>query len=335
MNNQSYNTSSSDVNFLVDYLTRARDIEYSRYSLESLRNKLYGLLQANNEARIDCQNQINDLNRANTQERGPSAVEISFSDFKYEFIGTLIIALVLGFIILSKFDSDDSGVLTAFFLFIFPVVAGIAVVLIHNAIKRNSISNNNNARINDNNSRIYSLQRQTQMLSNKDIPVKEELSRCEANLAQFNGLRAKFYSDGLLPPKYREVIPCATMLEYFENKICFSLIGPDGAISRYEWQVQIKEIVTTLNEISRKVDVVIRNQAQILSAVESIDSKIDNVIDSIRQNTAAIESMNTSVSSGLTGITENTKATALYTEAHAKLAKYVSWREGHSYQSYY
>jgi len=334
MNNQSYNTSSSDVNFLTDYLTRARDIEYSRYSLESLRNKLYGLLSSNNEARINCQNQINNLNLANTQERGPSSVEISFSDFKFDFIGTLIVTLVLGFIILSQSDSD-TGFLVVLFLFVIPIVSSVAVVLIHNAIRKNSIISDNNATISNNNSKIYSLQSQIQMLSNKDVPVKAELSRCETNLEQFNGLRAKFYADGLLPPKYREVIPCATMLEYFENKICFSLIGPDGAISRYEWQVQIKEIVSTLNEISRKVDVVIRNQAQILSAVESIDNKIDNVIDSIRQNTAAIEAMNTTVTYGFNSIAENTKATALYTEAHAKLAKYVSWREGHSYQSYY
>lgn len=87
-------------------------------------------------------------------------------------------------------------------------------------------------------------------LKNASLPQAsaEEIQRLrEQTQRQLNHL----YGKNLIPPQYRHLIAVHQLCEALETGICDELQGQYGACAAYQWDVQARQICTTVAELKR------------------------------------------------------------------------------------
>lgn len=75
------------------------------------------------------------------------------------------------------------------------------------------------------------------------------------------------YSVGIIYPKYRALIPISMFIEYFESGRCQTLKGHEGAYNIYESEVRQDTIISSLANISSKMNVLQERQYMLYSAI--------------------------------------------------------------------
>lgn len=92
----------------------------------------------------------------------------------------------------------------------------------------------------------------------------------------------KAYSTGFIYKKYQTMEACATILEYLESGRCYELEGPNGAYNKYEDEMRDGLIISTLGQISMKMDTIIENQRSLESAVRMVAKNINEMTENIK-----------------------------------------------------
>ncbi|MGN0601685.1 MAG: hypothetical protein ACI4I7_03130 [Oscillospiraceae bacterium] len=92
----------------------------------------------------------------------------------------------------------------------------------------------------------------------------------------------EIYSYNLIPEKYRGLIPTATIYGYLINGRCTIICGHGGVYDTYEKDLQHGEIISNLKDISRKMDIIIRNQQKLYELVKSIDSTLYDIKSEVK-----------------------------------------------------
>ena len=137
----------------------------------------------------------------------------------------------------------------------------------------------------------------------------------------------KIYSFDIIHPKYRSLIPICSFYEYFDTGICNSLKGHAGAYRQYEKDIQTNRIITSLDSINDKLDIIIENQNQLYNELKRIEryqkdmcNKIDYLCQTsseIAQDTAIIKYQNEIIAKN----TEVLKWVAIYDVAQRETIK--------------
>lgn len=97
------------------------------------------------------------------------------------------------------------------------------------------------------------------------------------------------YSANIIYKKYQTVEACAAIFDYLDSGRCYTLEGPHGAYNKYDDDSAKGIIISRLEEISKKMDVIISNQEktylvlqEIEKNVNGMDKNINDICDSLQ-----------------------------------------------------
>lgn len=104
------------------------------------------------------------------------------------------------------------------------------------------------------------------------------------------------YSANIIYKKYQTVEACAAIFDYLESGRCYTLEGPYGAYNKYDDDLAKGIIISRLEEISTKMDVMISNQEKTYYILQEIDKNVSGmkkniglVCDSLQQANRKLE----------------------------------------------
>lgn len=175
----------------------------------------------------------------------------------------------------------------------------LLLVAILNSIHENTNLSKKNRLIDENN-----MQRQKNFEAMKHTnesrrnELQEELDELADQYNKTLEIVDKLYDLDIIYEKYQELIPVSSFYEYIASGRCNSLTGPSGAYNLYENEARMNVIITKLDEINTKLDIIAQNQQVLADEMRKannlsfqINNKIDkltNASQSLIQNTEII-----------------------------------------------
>ena len=115
--------------------------------------------------------------------------------------------------------------------------------------------------------------------------IEREIADNAASLESAEKALETYYETNALYPKYRSLVPVATMYAYFDSGRCIDLTGHNGAYGYYEKELRYKNISEDLGEILQKTieaagdqAVIIRKIAEIKANVRGLMGNLDETI---------------------------------------------------------
>lgn len=340
--------------YITEYLRRATDLEYDRYSMGKILEKLKNSFDVNKSVIEAKEGEIAWLDtsvKEMQQSLNVNMHPVNVGDVISKTIivaiivfGILIMESILGFGILTilieivgTMLNGSMGLLFLIFLVALPLLISFLYCSAVADVKNTADRIVKQRKIEDLCSKVKEAREAARRCRVRGVLLEKEIGRCVVQYSSLNRIRREFYSGGLIPEKYQDVVPMSTMYEYFTTRICTKLDGYEGAFARFEYQVRLDQIASSVDQISRKMDTVIRHQGQILRKVEEIDHHIDDVIDKVEENGNRLSQMRQSMESmrgSLDRIEENAELTKYYSEVTARFAQYKMWKEGYTYHRY-
>lgn len=120
---------------------------------------------------------------------------------------------------------------------------------------------------------IENNRQKTLLLEDLNASEAKNLNKMRAKLQESESLLNDFYSVGLIYPKYRSLIPMASISEYFEAGRCSTL---GEAYNIFEMERKLGTIIDKLDEISSQ-------QRLVYEAVEASDKTIQNMSQAVNR----------------------------------------------------
>lgn len=335
--------------YMTEYLRRAADLEYDRYSMEKMTEKLKNAYSANKDFIDRKEGEIARLGRecGDMQKRvmlnphSMKAGDVISGALRWAGIifGIMLVENIVKFGILTPLMELCGTVGVAIFVFY------VAAPLVISYLRCKAKTDEKNTAEHAARQRDLTGLRSETAAANEAVRrarmraayLEKEMGRCTLQYYRLNMARKDFYGNGLIPEKYRDAVPMATMYDYFATRICSKLEGYEGAFARFEYQIRLDRIASTVDQISRKMDAVIRNQGQILRKVEDIDRHIDSVVAKIEENGSRmgdIQKGMQNMQGSLDRVAENAELTKYYSEVTARCAQYKMWKDGYTYNRY-
>ena len=128
--------------------------------------------------------------------------------------------------------------------------------------------------------------------------LQEELEELADQYNKTLEIVNKLYDLGIIYEKYQKIIPVSSFYEYIASGRCSSLTGSSGAYNLYENETRMNVVITKLDEINAKLDIIAQNQQVLADEMRKandlslqINHKIDaltNASQSLIQNTEII-----------------------------------------------
>lgn len=133
------------------------------------------------------------------------------------------------------------------------------------------------------------------------------------NMAELREKIEQAYSVDIIYPKYRGLVSISMFVEYFETGRCDALTGHEGAYNLYESELRQNLIISSLKNITNKMDDMKQRQYRLYSAIKDanrISGEISkHAIESAKQNKLAAD---------------NAAITALHTKSLAESTKLIA-----------
>ncbi len=111
--------------------------------------------------------------------------------------------------------------------------------------------------------------------------LEREIAENKASLESIDRALEIYYETQALYPKYRSLVPVATMHGYFDSGRCIDLTGHNGAYGYYEKELRYKNITEDLDEILQKTDEAAGDQALILTKIAEIREKVSGLMSTV------------------------------------------------------
>ncbi len=306
---------------VTEYLKRASDLEWQRYELEEIGKELEKgrmeteeRISAEDEAIMSCENKIE---LADKQLKDYKKLEYRRKVFNYKFHFDLkIFGIILAVLLVIFFGGRAAGAsflseenfstgLAVLLIVLIPVLA----VLVIQAVKYFR-SKAEHEKQEDEATLRYSeeqekLEKETIESLNNDIKdyeniIKEhknekarlekivlteyqrEIEENQASLVEAGKTMEAFYDGHALYPKYRSLIPVATMYSFFDSGRCIDLTGHDGAYGYYEKELRYKNITEDLSEILEKSEDTRGDQTAVGARAEEIKKNAERLVQSVK-----------------------------------------------------
>ena len=174
----------------------------------------------------------------------------------------------------------------------------------------------------------------------KEPILTKELEKVKEKINEYNKVLDMLYSlkiNGVwcLHPNYRGLEPVSILYGYFETGRCTQLQGHEGAYNLYEDEKLKGIIISKVDDISRKLDMLNATMYYVGMAVNEVGRKVRELsLESSRVSEEVLSlhssiressnEMRTTLSNRLSAIEENTANSAYYSEIGAKAASYTA-----------
>lgn len=294
-----------DVKVLREYLGYAKKLEVDKYTLQMTVNKI--------------SEKKNRLGKSTSIYKERLDFRWTYiENFAITFIIT-IIALIFFGVISYNVDGDYFGLFsveTHFCIVFASSVLGGAIGVIR---KRKKIEDEYSSEIYKDRKRVEEEKRQILVLENQEKQLLERMNKV-------NELLANLYSLDVIYPKYRELVPVITMLEYIESGRCVELTGRDGAYNIYESEIRQNVIISSLGRVISMLGSIRDNQYALYQAIQSSNALVENMSMEIEK--LAVSNERIAANSKLSAfysqvVADNTKASAYIDSCNFRGIKYM------------
>lgn len=123
--------------------------------------------------------------------------------------------------------------------------------------------------------------------------------------------RDKFYSVGVIFPKYRKLVPVSMFHEYLQSGRCGTLEGHEGAYNLFESECAMHLILSRLDDIVSRLDDIVDDQQALAQEIRASRSQAGQILDGISRSLQRLE--------------ESSAATRYYEEITAQNTSFLAW----------
>lgn len=326
----------NDVKIMTDVFKNAMVFEKHKKLWSDALNYVDGLLAKNYKktqnalagieqeeftiATVEQMNEIYIENAKNDIKKHRKTVTVLLST-----IGIFLIALVILFLLdLKQAAAMLLMVLSPVFIGIGPmVILGIIIYSFYNSHKRKNDMKkltpqnvHHQKNVATNNIKSYNSFLQKAKSEKTHLLTKRQIIVTEFNKAK-NTLE-QIYSYGLIPERYQGLVQTATIYGYLYNGICTNICGHGGVYERYEEDLKFGVIVGYLDAISSKLDIVIKNQQELMRTLNSIDITLSEIKKEVEYGNQMLSDIRTNTAIGA--------AAAQQSAAHQEYIATAVWR---------
>lgn len=192
----------------------------------------------------------------------------------------------------------------------FGLVIGL-LIEICGMVKRDSSRENalkNNEGIKRANMEIYS------NAEKKVNILKQERARIEEEIRKTSSLLSDFYNADVVYLKYRNLVAVSSFYEYLQSGRCSVLEGHEGAYNIFENEIRQNIIISKLDEVIKRLDVIQQNQYMLYTAIKDT-----------RQTINRLSGQMSLVVDGVNRIESNTEISAYHSQIAAKNTEFIKW----------
>lgn len=155
-----------------------------------------------------------------------------------------------------------------------------------------------------------------QFINRKIDILKQELYKLDASYSQTQNILNMYYSKNIIYRKYRDIVAISSFYEYLESGRCTCLEGHEGAYNIYENELMQKIIISKLDDIIDRLDIIQRNQYKLYSAISDSNKKAKQLSCELERTANSLQNIET-----------NSALTAYNTELLARNTEFLSWIE--------
>lgn len=153
--------------------------------------------------------------------------------------------------------------------------------------------------------------------------IENQRSEMAQKIKELQDTRDKLYGTGILHAKYRTLDAVSTMYEYFETSRCSELAGPNGAYNLYESELRSNLIISKLDEISSKLDMIQKNQFALYEAINRTNQTLQAIQGELEAQSSVLKTIAANQNKQLKLTALNT-AYAAATAANTEAIKYLT-----------
>ncbi len=328
--------------FLLAFLSRARNLEYDRYKLETLMNRFQQDQQTAYSRRLNLQSRISTLQSQQDSLSGridKVKPKSRLVDVLVGAIGVFVIILILGLIpatgnILNAIYTPLSlGSTTLGTLELFVITPLLISWLWVSRREKKAAGKERDQLIGQRDPLRQELEEQRKEALWLEQTMEPYYARkhaeAEKELQRLNAQRRQFYACGILHEDYQNVVAAATLFQLLDSRQADVLDGPDGAIRLYEQKVMANRILSSIEAIRRQNAALIDGQQRILERVCSIDENIDGIRADIDRNAERLSRENAGIRDSLDELNRSVDLNNYYAKINTETSQYVAWVNGH------
>ena len=312
---------------LLTYLQQVQKLEMDRYVCEKAREGYHKSLDAKKESIQPIPDSLNHRSPTVEAKRHEilklnheliskkSCLEKSKDTHQEGNLGCgfgIIISIALYFIMFLIYDGTDAwngskliisvvaGIVSAILISILDALVFNPLYQKKSEAKFNKLETEINAKIKkiedeikeEETPQIKDLQKSVIESNNRILHLieKEEqnIARTNEMINQIDIALNTAYSVGIIPQKYRSLVPVTMFCEYIENGRCETLSGHEGAINLYENELRQNIIINKLDSIRSGISSLADNQFRLYQSLTSANSKIANLTSAYNTQNAII-----------------------------------------------
>lgn len=102
----------------------------------------------------------------------------------------------------------------------------------------------------------------------------------------------KYYAQGIIHKNYQGLIPISYIYESLETEKCYTLTGPDGAYRLYDNDRRMDRIITGVESIEKRMDLLQQNQQALFEIVCEARDTQKKIASAVQQHTQQLDSIN-------------------------------------------
>lgn len=115
------------------------------------------------------------------------------------------------------------------------------------------------------------------IIAQRYIALEAEMHKLEDHMLQLQQTYNNLMEKNIIHPKYRNIVACTTMLEYFETSRVSALEGPNGAYNLYENEIRTDRIIAQLEDIKQSLARIEQNQYTLAQILRETNKKVDDL----------------------------------------------------------
>lgn len=292
---------------LEEYLGKVYYLERSLYEQNSSLNRLYQRL---NEMEREKNKPIR------TEPTHDANGDYVTSAMAYGFmggIGSVIFMFVAAIAKWWKFNSFF-GPLISFFL-IGAVVGAIYGWFAESKSVAESEERNN--KILEYNRQLYEQNnRRVQQINWQMDSIRREIRIMEQNRNENVRVSNCYYDKNIIYPKYRGLIPVASIYDYFKSGCCDCLTGHEGAYNKFDNELRMNLIISKLDDVLYKLDQIRNSQYMLYDAINYATQNSERLTNTVNM-----------LANNMQSIAENQEVIAYNSRIAASNTEFLTWLE--------
>ena len=228
-------------------------------------------------------------------------------------IGGVILRFVAAIAIWWKFNSFF-GPLISFFLI--GAVAG-AIYGWFAESKSVAESEERNNKILEYNRQLYEQNnRRVQQINWQMDSIRQEIRVMEQNRNETVRVLNCYYDKNIIYPKYRGLIPVASIYDYFKSGCCDCLTGHEGAYNKFDNELRMNLIISKLDDVLYKLDQIRNSQYMLYDAINYATQNSERLTNTVNV-----------LANNMQSIAENQEVIAYNSRIAASNTEFLTWLE--------